>query len=338
MSGLAAAGAGASGATGAGGGRTAAPGTAIVFVGHAVLDHVFHVDHLQQGGGKSVAHAYACRAGGLALNAALAAQRLRGAASPAVRLASACGDDMAGSQLRQAWREAVCAESAESADGGEAAFIVVPGARTSVSAVLVDAHGERQVRNFRGDAFARAPLPAAAALEGAIGVQADPRWPAAARWALQAARTRGITALLDAEVAEPAVLRELVPLADWVVFSAAGFEAWAGAGARPEAVALPPGAQVVVTQGARGLWWRPPDGRPRELPAFEVEARDTNGAGDTLHGALLLLLAEGLPPAQALRRAMAAAALACTGTPPTRAALDEFLGHRPTMGQVLDER
>lgn len=318
----------------------------IVFAGHAVLDHVFHVDDLAGGGGKGVARDYHCRAGGLALNAARAAHRLRGPASPAVRLLSACGDDAAGAMLQQAWRDATAAVrppparpgGAEGvlphADGrhdAEAVFAVVPGARTSVSAVLVDRRGERQLRNFRGDAFAHAPLPDSSSLDGAIGVQVDPRWPAAARWALAQCRARGLVSLLDAEVAETALLRELVPLADWVVFSAAGFEAWAGAGARLDAAVaadLPAGAQVVVTRGAEGAVWREPGGRLRSLQAFDIDAHDTNGAGDALHGALLLSLAEGLPPAEALRRAMAAAALACRGAPPTRAELDHFL-HDP---------
>ncbi|MFY8089145.1 MAG: PfkB family carbohydrate kinase, partial [Rubrivivax sp.] len=45
---------------------------------------------------------------------------------------------------------------------------------------------------------------------------------------------------------------------------------------------------------------------------------NTNGAGDTLHGALLLALAEGLPPSEALHFGAAAAACSVTGRPYTR--------------------
>jgi sulfofructose kinase len=86
-----------------------------------------------------------------------------------------------------------------------------------------------------------------------------------------------------------------------------------------------PDAELIVTLGAQGLLWQRPGGDCRALPAFRVPVVDTNGAGDVLHGALALTLAEGLGAEVAVRRAMAAAALACRGTAPTRAELDHFL-------------
>lgn len=295
----------------------------LAFVGQAVLDHVFRVPALPAGGGKCVAERYHVAAGGLAARAALSAERLRDPQrSPSVRLLSATGDDAAGAMLCRLL-----------ADGGLALEGVarVEGAYTSVSAVLVDAVGERQVVNHRGSVYATAALPAGKALEGCVAVQVDPRWPAAAAWALREARARGLLGQLDAELAPATVLRELVPLADWVVFSRDGLRAWAGSAevhddaALLSAAAAAPRAHCVVTMGADGALWCPPGGPIRRLPAMPVQALDTNGAGDTLHGALLLNLAEGLAPAPALRRAMAAAALACRGSIPTRAALDDFL-------------
>jgi len=46
--------------------------------------------------------------------------------------------------------------------------------------------------------------------------------------------------------------------------------------------------------------------------AHQVEARDTTGAGDTLTGVLAASLAQGCDLAAAVRRAVAAAALAVT--------------------------
>jgi sulfofructose kinase len=319
------------------------PDRRLLFVGQAVLDQVFGVEALDAGAGKHVARSHAVRPGGLAVGAALAALRLRDPVLPReVALVGACGDDAAGAALRT-----MLASLGLLTD----ALTIVPQARTGVSAVLVDAAGERRVESFRGDALARAPLPPATLLDGAAALQADPRWPDGAAWALHEGRRRGLPTLLDAELAPTAVLRRLLPLAGWAVFSRDGLRAWAGdapAGdatttataasaastaaaeaaeiARLEAAAAAaPGAELVVTRGAEGATWRRPDGTRHALPAFRVPVRDTNGAGDTLHGALLLGLAEGRPPAEALRRAMAAAALACTGTPPTRADLDRFL-------------
>jgi sugar/nucleoside kinase (ribokinase family) len=60
-----------------------------------------------------------------------------------------------------------------------------------------------------------------------------------------------------------------------------------------------------------------------------VTAVDTTGAGDAHSGVFLAGLAAGLTPAEAARRANAAAALAVTragaATAPARAELDRFL-------------
>lgn len=295
----------------------------LLFVGQAVLDQVFCVERLSAEAGKGQASDHRAQAGGLATNAARAAQRLRDPSNKlSVRLASAVGDDAAGLLLQQDLGD-------EGIDLG--ALACVAGARTSVSAVLVDSLGERQIHNFRGDALVRAPVPEAASFDGVVGVLVDPRWPAAAMAALAHARAAHIVSVLDAEVAPREVLRTLVPLADWCVFSRAGLSAWGGDADLPAADALAlaaratSGVELVVTLGADGAQWHRPDGTCHVLPAFRVPVVDTNGAGDVMHGALLLSLAEGRPPAAALRRAMAAAALACSGQCPDRAELDRFM-------------
>jgi sugar/nucleoside kinase (ribokinase family) len=69
------------------------------------------------------------------------------------------------------------------------------------------------------------------------------------------------------------------------------------------------------------------------IPAPIVEAIDTTGAGDTHAGVFIAALADGLPPAQAARRANAAAAFSVTrpgpATSPTRSALDTWLARHP---------
>jgi sugar/nucleoside kinase (ribokinase family) len=65
------------------------------------------------------------------------------------------------------------------------------------------------------------------------------------------------------------------------------------------------------------------------IPAPSVVAVDTTGAGDAHAGVFLAALADGLPPADAARRANAAAAIAVTrdgpATAPTRSELDAWL-------------
>jgi ribokinase len=111
---------------------------------------------------------------------------------------------------------------------------------------------------------------------------------------------------------------------------------------------------VIVTLGARGCRARH-KGASIVLPAFAVEPVDTTAAGDTFCGALVAALSEGRegvdarpdaslvaladtlpdPLPDALRRASAAAALACTrlgaqASIPTRAEVDAFLAAQPT--------
>ncbi|MHB8730379.1 MAG: PfkB family carbohydrate kinase [bacterium] len=62
------------------------------------------------------------------------------------------------------------------------------------------------------------------------------------------------------------------------------------------------------------------------MPAFDVRARDTTGAGDVFHGAFALALAERQDHQTALRFASAAAALRCeTGGVPDRTAVNRLL-------------
>lgn len=90
---------------------------------------------------------------------------------------------------------------------------------------------------------------------------------------------------------------------------------------------------VIVTLGAHGCRARDA-GSVIEQPAFAVQAVDTTAAGDTFCGALVAALSEGAALARALRRASAAAAIACTrlgaqASIPTRDEVDAFLQSHP---------
>lgn len=287
----------------------------ILVLGMAVADFVFAMDLLPDRAAKYRANTVETVGGGCAANAAVAIARLGGVAHLATRL----GDDPMGDLiLSDLVSEGVRTEMAQRASGG----------RSSFSSVCVDAAGERQIVNFRGDGLTQDTgwIDQAPPVDAVL---ADNRWPAGAIRALDLARTRGVPGVVDAEApTQPEVLAR----ASHVAFSRDGLMSFTGGDellpALREAGTRLPG-WVCVTDGANGTIWID-DSTARHVPAHVVAVRDTLGAGDIWHGAFALALAEGQGESRAIRFANAAAALKCTTFGgrkgcPDRADLDDFL-------------
>jgi len=296
----------------------------IACVGIAVLDHVFRVDELPRAPSKLLARGLQTVLGGMAANAAAAAARLGAEAL----LVSRVGSDAAG--------ETILAELV--ALGVDTRAVErVAGLTSSVSAVFVDAAGERLLVNHADPRLLEdAPAPAEPLPGPVDGVLVDGRWPRAAVAALEAAAERRVPGLadLDHPMAEPWAAR-LLAAASHICFSRDGLERWTGE-ASPEAglraIATRSPAEVAVTLGAEGVLFREAD-RFLRLPAFPVRPVDTLGAGDTFHGALAVALGEGRDWPDALRFATAAAAIRCTRPSgrsafPTRAEVEALLATR----------
>ena len=86
---------------------------------------------------------------------------------------------------------------------------------------------------------------------------------------------------------------------------------------------------VLITLGQRGVFFSM-QGEHKRIPAFEVEAVDTTGAGDAFNGGLLAGLAEQMKLPEAIRFGQATAALSVqkigtTPAMPARAEIDAFL-------------
>lgn len=289
----------------------------IACVGHAALDHVFEVERFPTVATKTPAHRYRAGTGGMAFNAAIAAARL----GAAVRMIGRVGDEAGVQMLRDRLRR----EGIE-----DRALESVRGAMTSVSAIVVDSAGERQIFNHRGDAIARAHALDTRVLGGADVVLADPRWVEGALAALRWAREQRVISVFDADVAPAADLRRLVPLAQWAVFSEPGLAAYA-AQCDTEAglsQALHDGCEVaMVTRGARSVMWMRRGGAPQQLSVPAVEAVDTTAAGDVFHAALAVALGERMVERVAVGFAATAAAIKCLRGPgvlgaPTRSQLE----------------
>ncbi|GGA94810.1 ribokinase [Brucella endophytica] len=281
---------------------------AVVCLGLSALDRVWRVGTPFSGGSEKIrASDHLTEPGGMAANAAVAIARLGGRASFWGR----AGDDEAGRIMSDGF-------VAEGVDIRN--FRLFEGGASSVSGIIVDAGGERQIVNFRGRYPADASWLPLTALS-ADCVLADPRWPEGAEALFAEARRRGIPTVLDGDVADIEMFERLLPLTDHAIFSEPGLRGFAGdidGKALDSAAGF--GCRVVaVTRGPAGLTWRDSGGL-HDLGAPRVEAIDTTAAGDVFHGAYAFGLGAHLRVADAFLFASSVAAFKCT-RPGGRAAI-----------------
>ncbi len=290
-------------------------------VGIATQDHIFGLEAMPIQPVKYRAKAFAAVGGGVGATAAVAVARLGGQ----VELLTRLGDDAIG--------DGVLAELRGFGVGCQRVRRC-EGRVSSISAILVDALGERLIVNYQDPAMPEETgwLPQAIPPEVAV-VLADTRWIAGSQVMLARAKAQGRVALLDGDM--PGCPPELVAAANLVAFSAEGLKQVTGmadiAGGLAAAARMGEGL-MMATDGANGVFWLE-TGALNHCPAFKVEAVDTLGAGDVFHGALALALAEGHALRPAVRFACAAAAIKVTrfggrkGVP-LRAEVDAFLQER----------
>lgn len=133
-------------------------------------------------------------------------------------------------------------------------------------------------------------------------------------YAAKKAREFGVTVSLDAGGTYPRI-EELLPLVDVLIPSEEFALKITGCATAVEAAGVLQekyGPRVlVITQGCRGgfLW---EDGKEVRYPVFPVEAIDSNGAGDTFHGAFVAGRLKGMSVYDACAFASATSALKCT--------------------------
>ena len=273
----------------------------MICLGLSALDQIWRVPAFFSGGSQKIRSLdYATMGGGMAATAAVTVARLGGVAAFWGR----CGDDAAGREMHRALSE-------QGVDVSQ--FRLFADGQSSVSGILVDAAGERQIVNFRG----RFPEPAdwlpLRDVESASAVLADPRWPAGAVALFTAARANAVPTVLDADVADADVFETLLPLTDHAVFSEPALAGFAGS-TGDDALARIAGfgcAVAAVTRGADGVTWLA-DHVVHRQAAFAVDAIDTTGAGDVFHGAYAFAIGARLQASEAMSFAAAAAALKCT--------------------------
>ncbi len=300
----------------------------IVILGVFVADTAYRAERQPRMGETILGRRFALGPGGKGSNQAVAAAQAGGRVAIVTRL----GADPFGAMARETWARA----------GVEAAATEHPESYTGAAYIfLEDATGDNAIIVCPGAAgdLGPADVEARAALIGGAAVfmtQLEQPIPAARR-ALEIARAGGARTILNPAPAAP-LDDALLALCDVVTPNETEAEALTGvrvetlehaARAADALIARGAGA-AVITLGARGAFYRGPEG-DAHAPAFAAgPVVETTGAGDAFNGAFAVALGEGAAAAQALRFGCAAASISVTrpGTAPampSRAEIDALL-------------
>lgn len=273
----------------------------IACVGIAVMDRLYYVGELPTEGGKYVANNYREVGGGPAATAAVAAARL----GAQVDFIGRVGDDDTGASLLQELESF----------GVNTRFVKrYQNARSSQSAIVVDAKGERMIVNYPSpDLLMDASWLDEIDFSQWDVVLADVRWHDGTKKAFTLARQANVTTVLDGDIT-PQDISDLVTLSDHAVFSAPGLRRMSGEQdlilALKHSQTLTNG-HVYVTDGSEGCYWLENKAIVHQ-PGLSVDVVDTTGAGDVFHGAFAFSLAQNVAGQEGVRFASAVAALKCT--------------------------
>ena len=274
-----------------------APEVDVLCVGYACIDINFKAPHHPSEDEKVRATAMHTCGGGPAANAAVSIARLGGKA----RFFGHLGNDAFGhAHVRELKTEGVHTDA-----------IRYGTARTPVAAVTFKPNGLRSIVDYRShgiicaeDAISLRQYPAKVLL-------LDGHQPILSLRLIEEARTLGVPTLLDAGSVHEGT-RLLFNKVDYLITS----EKFARDTSHEDdprlALSFLDGAApfIAATWGDDGVYWQDEDGQ-HHMPAFDIEAVDTTGAGDAFHGAFALGLAQNLPLKQNLRRSCATGALTC---------------------------
>jgi hypothetical protein len=189
---------------------TSAIAPRILCAGIIVLDEVFRVEQFPQPDGKVQANGFFVVNGGCAANAAAAIARLGGRAALAGPMGGPPGEDTNGDRVLKALE----------AEKVDCRFCQrVPGLATALSAIFIDARGDRTIVTYRDERIAATkPLDADAIVAAADIVLADNRYPDFVQPICEAARRRRLPVVLDGD--RPTVEDDpLFAIASHVIFS-----------------------------------------------------------------------------------------------------------------------
>ncbi|WP_308797891.1 carbohydrate kinase family protein [Agromyces silvae] len=237
----------------------------VLCVGSATHDTIAVTDRYPSEDSRVEARAIVTAGGGPAATAAVALARL----GIAVGFAGVVGDDDTGRAVRRGLE----------AEGVDTRWLVGGGTHTGASVIVVSGDASRTI-------FTRpAPMPAPESIpvDAAPWIHVDQTgYPAVA-----AARSAGLRARISIDAGNPVPALALRDVALYAPTRSALLERYPGDVDRALDRAHADGAAaVVMTDGARGARYSG-GGARGAVPAVEVDAVSTLGAGDVFHGALL---------------------------------------------------
>jgi ribokinase len=292
----------------------------IVVFGSINLDLIFALPAIPRAGETLLGPQVRIEPGGKGANQAVAAAR----DGARVLMAGAVGRDALADDALALLRAA----------GVDLSRVAVTEAATGCAAIAVDPQGRNAIAVGSGaNLLARAAQVEDALLTPAttllLQMECDPTETAAL---IRRARSAGCRILLNlapaGELDPPALRMVDLLVANESEASELSWQLGTAADAASLAAAL--GIDVVRTLGEQGAELATREGGAVVVPAHAVTAVDTTAAGDCFMGVLAAAADRGAPLPDALRRAAAAAALACTrhgsqGSLPLGADTDAFL-------------
>jgi sulfofructose kinase len=300
-----------------------AAGPRILCAGIIVLDEVFQVQEFPKPDGKVQADGYFVVNGGCAANAAVAIARLGGRVALAGPMGGPAGEDDNGDRVLAALRR-------EHIDC--TACPRVPGLATALSAIFIDARGDRTIVTYRDERVATVlPADPDALVANFDIVLADNRYPAFVAPICAAARRRGVPLVVDGD--RPTGEDDpMFAMATHLIFSSECLRETTGVADLAEGllrIAKRTDAFLAVSNGPDDIVFLH-DGKPQRLSVFKIRAVDTLAAGDAFHGGFVVALAEGKSEIAAMRYGSAVAAVKCGrfgggAGMPTRAEVEAFL-------------
>ncbi|MGV9453901.1 ribokinase [Streptomyces sp. NPDC003635] len=290
--------------------------TDIAVLGSTNMDLVAFVEKAPQRGETVTGREFRTIPGGKGANQAIAAAR----AGATVSMIGAVGNDSFGTRLRSTLEHSgVETDHLRTTEGpsgtahivvddhGGNAIVVIPAANGTVDHL---APGDEGLIASADALLLQLEIPLAAVLAGA-----------------EAARAHGVRTILTPAPAQPLPV-ELLNATDLLLPNEHEAATLTGrTDPRSAALALLDEVpEVVVTLGAAGSLYVARGAEPLTVPAPQVTAVDTTGAGDTFAGALAVALTEGRPMPDALAWAGAAAALSVQ-----RPGATESMPYRPEI-------